>query len=112
MASGVISFPQKPVSVDGCNPQWVMEFLSLTLASDEQKVPEAPFLLYRLSYMYYTGLGMIVAIIVGLAVSWATGFNKKAKLHRDLLSPVILRFVNLETPKEEENSLKLKSVVQ
>lgn len=109
MAQGAITFPQKAVSVDGCNPQWVMEFLSLTLASEEQKVPEPPFLLYRLSYMYYTGLGAVVAIAVGLVVSWATGCNKN-KPHKDLISPVVQPFVNLDNAKKPPEVLKLKSI--
>lgn len=109
MAQGAITFPQKPVSVDGCNPKWVMEFLSLTLASEEQKVPEAPFLLYRLSYMYYTGLGAVVAIVVGLVVSWATGCNKQ-KPHKDLISPVVQPFVNFDNAKKPPKVLKLRTL--
>lgn len=93
MAKGVIRFPQKPVSVVGCNANWLSEYLSLVLTEDATAKPiSPPFFLYRLSYMYYTALGCITAIIVGLIVSYLTG-NNKEKVHEDLLSPIIYRFI-------------------
>lgn len=107
MAHGQITFPQKSVSVEGCNPNWVMEFLSFTLSADERAPsPEPPFILYRLSYMYYTVLGTIVAIVVGIIVSWLTGCNKNRIIHADLFSPVIQRFL-----KHFNHSKAVKSVV-
>ncbi|KAJ8940059.1 hypothetical protein NQ314_010893, partial [Rhamnusium bicolor] len=95
MAQGLIRFPQKPASVEGCNANWVAEYLSLTLSPDATAKPiEPPFVLYRISYMYYTALGTITALMVGLLVSYLTGSNKEKEVHKDLLSPVIYRFLN------------------
>ncbi|KAF2880368.1 hypothetical protein ILUMI_25784, partial [Ignelater luminosus] len=95
MAQGLIKFPQKPISLDNCDSRWVLEYLSLTLTSDVTEKPlEPPFVLFRLSYMYYTGLGAITAILTGIIISWLTGCNKGKVLHRDLLSPVIHRFLS------------------
>lgn len=88
MAQGIIRFPQKFVSIEGCNPTWVSQFLSLTLTLDDKDKNVQPFALFRLSYMYYTLVGAFTAIAVGILVSFATGGNKKA-VHRNLLSPVI-----------------------
>lgn len=95
MAQGLIKFPQKPISLDNCDSRWVLEYLSLTLTSDVTEKPlEAPFALFRLSYMYYTALGAITAILTGIIISWLTGCNKGKVTHRDLLSPVIHRFLS------------------
>ena len=95
MAKGNIRFPQKSISVDGCNANWILEYLSLSLHLDTTAKPtESPFLFYRLSYMYYTALGCVTTIVIGSIVSYLTGCNKKSPVHRDLLSPVIHRFLN------------------
>lgn len=97
MAQGLIRFPQKPVSVEGCNANWVAEYLSLTLSPESTPKPVEPaFILYRLSYMYYTALGTVTAITVGLLVSYLTGRNRNRKVHRDLISPVVYRFMEVE----------------
>ncbi|XP_018319368.1 sodium-coupled monocarboxylate transporter 1 [Agrilus planipennis] len=96
MAQGQITFAQKPVSVEGCNPKWIMEYLSLTLSDDTTATPvEPPFALYRLSYMYYTALGAITAILIGITVSFATGCNKGKCINTKLLSPVIVKFLKI-----------------
>ncbi|KAK4878994.1 hypothetical protein RN001_007140 [Aquatica leii] len=95
MAHGQIKFPQKPISLDGCDPNWVSEYLSVALTSDNtQHDVKLPFILFRLSYMYYTATGLITTVAVGLVVSFLTGCNKGQNIHTNLLSPVIHRFVN------------------
>ncbi|XP_018569275.1 sodium-coupled monocarboxylate transporter 1-like [Anoplophora glabripennis] len=94
MAQGLIRFPQKPVSVEGCNANWIAEYLSLTLSPDATPKPvQPPFALYRMSYMYYTALGTVTALTVGLLVSYLTGSNKGKKIHKDLISPAVYRFM-------------------
>ncbi|XP_045470398.1 sodium-coupled monocarboxylate transporter 2-like [Harmonia axyridis] len=104
MAQGLIRFPQKPVSVQGCKVDWLSEYL-LTLDNPMTSVHlEPPFILYRLSYMYYTALGTITAISVGLIVSYLSGSNKGKSLSKDLFSPVIYRFLVKEDVTKEANS--------
>nr|XP_022913659.1 sodium-coupled monocarboxylate transporter 1-like [Onthophagus taurus] len=93
MAKNLIQFPQKPVSVEGCNPNWVMEYLSLTLHPDAKPKLDPPFFLYRISYMYYTALGCITAITIGIIVSLLTGGNKNKIVDKNLFSPVIHKFI-------------------
>ncbi|KAB0798597.1 hypothetical protein PPYR_09590 [Photinus pyralis] len=94
MAQGLIKFPQKPISLDGCDSSWVSEYLSVSLTSDgPQRTLDPPFVLFRLSYMYYTATGLIVTVIVGLTVSFLTGCNKGKKIKANLFSPVIQKFV-------------------
>ncbi|XP_030757152.1 sodium-coupled monocarboxylate transporter 2-like isoform X2 [Sitophilus oryzae] len=110
MAQGIVRFPQKPVSVEGCSADWVAEYLRLTLSPNTKPIPvEAPFFLYRISYMYYTAIGAFLAIILGLVVSYLTGFNKEKEISRDLLSPVIHRFLkNKQTFENNHFELTLK----
>lgn len=90
MVQGIIRFPQKPVSLEGCNANWVAEYLSISLTQEHTPKPiEEPFALYRLSYMYYTVVGAVTAIVSGAIVSYLTGCNKGKKLSKDLFSPVI-----------------------
>lgn len=103
MAQKQISFPQKSVSIEGCNSKWVVEYL--TVSSSQAAEPnELPFMLYRVSYMYYTMVGTVTAIIVGVLVSYLTGKNKK-EIHRDLFSPVIHPFL-----KQRNDEVEMKNM--
>lgn len=95
MAKGRIRFPQKPVSVEGCSANWVAEYLSLTLSHEMTPAPSVPdtFPLYKLSYMYYTVVGTLTAIAVGIVVSYLTGCNKGKEVNPKLYSPIIYRFL-------------------
>lgn len=106
MAQRIIRFVQKPVSVEGCNANWIAEYLAQITAITEVEVhsSEPPFILYRMSYMYYTMVGTLMAIVVGLVVSYFTGGNKKVKLHRDLFSPLIHRFLKDEFTEDVTNT--------
>ncbi|XP_044268114.1 sodium-coupled monocarboxylate transporter 1-like [Tribolium madens] len=104
MAQGVIRFPQKYVSIEGCNADWVAEYLSLTLSKDTKEIPvESPFVLYRLSYMYYTLVGAVTTIVVGFVVSVLTGGN--THINRDLLSPVIYPFLKQQKVEKQQNDV-------
>ncbi|XP_017784798.1 PREDICTED: sodium-coupled monocarboxylate transporter 1-like [Nicrophorus vespilloides] len=114
MANKEIIFPQKPVSVEGCNANWIAEYLSSAVINEgsSSKITEEPFFLYQLSYMYYTALGAIVAIIIGILVSYLTGCNKNRLIHKDLLSPVVHRFLpeqksEIPEDKDVKNHIKL-----
>lgn len=62
--------PPLPVRIDGCDPA-----LNITAATDsfyQNNLDEVP-LIFQLSFMYYTLLGLIVLFVVALPVSWVTG---------------------------------------
>ncbi|GLV41355.1 brother of rumpel [Carabus blaptoides fortunei] len=91
MANGAISFPQKVVSVSGCSENWS---LNNTYAPSTYSEPiETPFFLYQISYMYYTPIGALTVLIVGMSVSFITGCNKNKVLDKNLFSPLIHRFI-------------------
>lgn len=63
---------------------------------------EQPFFLYRVSYLWYTWVGFLTAIFVGLVVSWMTGPNKYKPSDKRLYTPVVHRLL---FPKVAEKSV-------
>ncbi|KAL1514268.1 hypothetical protein ABEB36_003553 [Hypothenemus hampei] len=111
IAQGTLRFPQKPISVEGCSADWVAKFLSITLTTDADVKPEKPiFILYRISYMYYTPIGTLGAIVIGLFVSYVTGNNKERNLNIEAFSPLIRKY--LKNPPSSEDNLDLKVINQ
>jgi hypothetical protein len=52
-----------------------------------------PMYIYRISYTFYTMIGVATAIIVGLVVSFLTKPNNLEDVDSDLITPVIHRFL-------------------
>ncbi|KAJ9585535.1 hypothetical protein L9F63_002652, partial [Diploptera punctata] len=92
IASGQIRFPTKPVSVEECEVQMFTNTTSTPFTSFAKQGSE-PLMIFRLSYMWYTFIGVVTAIIVGLIVSFLTQPNRPQDVNRDLLTPVIHRFL-------------------
>ncbi|KAK3908024.1 Sodium-coupled monocarboxylate transporter 2 [Frankliniella fusca] len=91
MARGDIRFPGKPVSLQGCSAG--VFSLNKTLLTPPPTHSHTVFPLYRLSYLWYTALGTMSAIAVGLVVSFLTGPTDPSTVSRDLLAPVVHRLV-------------------
>lgn len=51
--------------------------------------PTDPFLLFEISYLWYTFIGMLITLIVGNIVSYITGGNNIRNLDKNLLTPLI-----------------------
>ncbi|KAF4533540.1 hypothetical protein B566_EDAN001025 [Ephemera danica] len=103
IANNQITFPRKPVSVDGC----------LHLFSDDStetpllplEVQEEPLSIYHLSYTLYTLTGLAVVLCVGLAVSFLSGPQDPDKLDPDLLTPPVRYWLkNRQQIKHEHQS--------
>ncbi|XP_015525076.2 sodium-coupled monocarboxylate transporter 1 isoform X1 [Neodiprion lecontei] len=89
ISSGQIHFIPKPVSVEECSEQFKNISFQNSTTILEKASSEAPFFLYRMSYLWYTWVGFLVAILVGLLVSWITGPNKYRVEDKNLYTPVI-----------------------
>lgn len=46
-----------------------------------------------MSYLWYTWIGFLTAILVGLTVSWFTGSNKYKPEDKKLYTPIIHRLL-------------------
>ncbi|KAH9628038.1 hypothetical protein HF086_018013 [Spodoptera exigua] len=97
MMRGDIIVTPKPVSVAGCPGNHTFSTPSTPLHAVEFD-RSGTFFLYRLSYLYYTLVGMIVCIIVGSVVSYFTEPNDPAMVHRDLLTPIVHRWLPTQHP--------------
>ncbi|KAG7313328.1 hypothetical protein JYU34_000439 [Plutella xylostella] len=93
---GEIVFVPKPISVEGCPANTT--FITETRVIDDKIDSSGTFFLYRLSYLYYTLVGMVVCVVVGTIVSFLTGPNDPTMVHRDLLTPVIYRWLPKQHP--------------
>ncbi|XP_011307182.1 sodium-coupled monocarboxylate transporter 1 [Fopius arisanus] len=92
LAKGVITYPMKPVSTDGCSPEIQKRFSNFS-GIRKDAITVEPFFLYRLSYLWYTWIGFLTAILVGLFVSWLTGTNKYQQADKKLYTPIVHRFL-------------------
>ncbi|KAJ8670314.1 hypothetical protein QAD02_001573 [Eretmocerus hayati] len=89
IGSGFI-VPQKlPVPLDDCPFNISANFLKQFQHHSEDDV----FPLYRLSYHCFSGLGTVIVIVVGMIVSFVTGPQKPSSINKDLLSPVIHKWL-------------------
>lgn len=61
-------------------------------------------LIFQISYLWYSLIGCLGTIAVGVITSYFTGFQDPAELDHDLLSPPIRRLVGVMTSKPKTNS--------
>ncbi|XP_063227313.1 sodium-coupled monocarboxylate transporter 1-like [Bacillus rossius redtenbacheri] len=82
-------------SVEGCDFN-VTHILGNTTAvpSSEQLEGDNLFFLFRISYMYYTLVGTFIVMFVGVAVSWATGWDQPGLKDRRLYAPCLHRYTH------------------
>ncbi|VVD03053.1 unnamed protein product [Leptidea sinapis] len=55
---------------------------------------EAVFWLFRISYLWYSGLGCSVTLVFGMLVSVITGVTDPAQVPIDMISPPVISFLN------------------
>ncbi|KAF2901938.1 hypothetical protein ILUMI_04251 [Ignelater luminosus] len=87
---GMLQDFSKPLSTEGCE-----FYVNTTLPNNTVSVEEKPFVLFRISFWYYTIVGTVVTILVGLVVSWFTN-KDDPPVHPDLISPVVRRWMTNE----------------
>ncbi|XP_052120880.1 sodium-coupled monocarboxylate transporter 1-like [Frankliniella occidentalis] len=102
-----LTYPWLPTRVDGCanNVTDILHDKDMTWTNSITEMhtnPEDTFVLYRISYYYYTLLGALIVVVVGLVVSLFTGPQDLRTINRDLLSPAIYGF--LPKPAEKASS--------
>ncbi|KAK7579577.1 hypothetical protein V9T40_000206 [Parthenolecanium corni] len=105
IARGNIKFPRKPVSVAGC-PYLLPNITTVQTFLLQKNLSSEPFLLFEISYLWYTLAGLLITLMVGITVSFLYGFNDPADVDRKLLTPLIHRF--LPTKETDELTVSLK----
>jgi len=96
-ARGFFKVPTKPYSTEGCfdmisNLTASFDVLNLmnfnsTVLPDPQALEDdyEPLSIYQLSYMWYSAVGCLTVIVVGMIVSAVTGFQNAKKLDPNLI---------------------------
>lgn len=64
------------------------------------------FFLYRISFMWYSAIGYLVTVILGLLVSLLTGAQNPHNLNEDLLSPPIREILH-KLPRSVKEALNI-----
>jgi hypothetical protein len=117
-----------PVHTDGCyrtNSSLLtttsisnMQTLSIlhnftTPTTVENKVEPLVYDFYRISYQWYTGLGMLINLITSLIVSIFTGRTNRATLNDTLISPLFFKLSScLPRIKRTKGTIKLNGNTQ
>lgn len=85
--SGEIVYLTKPISVEAC------AFNVTTVKSVLEPSFGKAFPLFEISVYYFCIIGCIISMTVGIAVSFITGANRVGEVKRELLSPLIYRYL-------------------
>ncbi|XP_055903273.1 sodium-coupled monocarboxylate transporter 1 [Eupeodes corollae] len=96
IATGELSFITKPLTTSGCSYTFFTESSMSMLAINatiEQSTAIPPvdesFKLYHISYFFYTMLGAVITMVVGLLTSLILGPNKPSDVDPKLLAPFV-----------------------
>ncbi|XP_035741642.1 uncharacterized protein LOC118450204 [Vespa mandarinia] len=99
--NGQIHLGSKLVSIERCT--CLNGTISATMKSTD--IPEESEIssVYRTSYLWYSAIGCVLTMAVGLIVSLFTGLQNPAELDQDLLSPPIAAIFRLRTKTRRSN---------
>ncbi|XP_018331292.1 sodium-coupled monocarboxylate transporter 1-like isoform X2 [Agrilus planipennis] len=94
LASGNLSFPEKPVDTGGCLYHFTPNQLSgFQLNATNVTHTDETFMLYRVSYLWYTLVGALVSMSVALITSFITRPLDPRDIDPKLLAPFVRRFI-------------------
>ncbi|CAH1108785.1 unnamed protein product [Psylliodes chrysocephalus] len=108
ISSGDLTFPEKAVSTGGCHYHFTPKYSNRGFKSiinlTEVTHTDEKYMIYRLSYLWYCLIGTIVAMVVGLLVSFITKPMNPREIDPRLLAPFIRNLINSKTdPQTMEN---------
>ncbi|CAH1183376.1 unnamed protein product [Phaedon cochleariae] len=87
ITSGDLTFAEKSVSTYGCHYHFTPRNLNNITHADEQ------FMIYRLSYLWYCLIGVLVSMVVGLSVSFLTKPTDPRDVDPKLLAPFVRKLI-------------------
>lgn len=93
MASGVLKFEHKPMAVDQCSYNFDETLITAVNSTLGQSADDI-FPLYRISYMWYTFFGALVAITVAHLTTTIFGCNDTTSTDPNLLAPFLRKRYN------------------
>ncbi|GFS86665.1 sodium-coupled monocarboxylate transporter 2 [Nephila pilipes] len=89
-----------PFSVESCTDLYYNvtgNMWNETLTTNVKLLPNESdiFVIYRLSYMWYSAIGCVLVIAIGLIISFITGAHGKDDVKEDLISPLTRKVLAL-----------------
>ncbi|CAH1113734.1 unnamed protein product [Psylliodes chrysocephalus] len=89
IASGNLEEQMKPMGTNNCS------CITMTREAPEDIVSnkDSVFVLYRVSYIWYSGIGCVITIVLGLVISFITGTTNLSDVENVYISPPILKFL-------------------
>ncbi|XP_076635648.1 sodium-coupled monocarboxylate transporter 2 [Colletes latitarsis] len=99
-------YPPLPTSTENCTN--VESLFNATIAQIPalQSPDDKPFVLYTLSFMYYTLVGFLIVMVVGTLVSFMFGVNDLKDVDRNHFPPIVQRFL----PPKEYNEVPMYAI--
>lgn len=92
--NGQIQLDSKPISIAGCP---CINETTIVLNQFEHHSDNEVLSIYKTSYLWYSAIGCMLTMLVGLAVSFATGAQNPADVDQDFLSPPIAAMFRIQT---------------
>ncbi|CAG9771999.1 unnamed protein product [Ceutorhynchus assimilis] len=89
IASGDLTFKTKPVTTEGCQYSFASANVTVVTPTTEEQL----FMIYRLSYLWYTLLGTFITVFVGVLVSVVSGPLNPKDLDPKLLAPFMKKWI-------------------
>ncbi|KAJ9575570.1 hypothetical protein L9F63_007578, partial [Diploptera punctata] len=88
MANGDIKQPLLPFRTDGCD-------VNVTYSDNVefQESNEEVFILYKLSFLYYSLIGIVIVLVIGTIVSYFTEQPEEKQMDPILFTPIIRKFM-------------------
>ncbi|KAF5277767.1 hypothetical protein FQR65_LT03747 [Abscondita terminalis] len=100
IASGDLLFPEKPVDTHGCHYHFIPKeskpipfMIDPNLNATDILHTDETFMLYRLSYLWYTIVGSVFSMVIGLLASFLTKPLDPRDVDKVLLAPFIRRLI-------------------
>ncbi|KDR17314.1 hypothetical protein L798_08513, partial [Zootermopsis nevadensis] len=90
LATGTMTHKKLPTSVEGCS---AANNTTLITTNPVESPLEEAFVLFRISFMYYTMLGSFILIVVGMIVSLLTEPTNPEDLNPNLFAPFLRKYV-------------------
>ncbi|KAF2899872.1 hypothetical protein ILUMI_06320 [Ignelater luminosus] len=109
MLSGTIKHPPLSLNVSGCDSQLNATYVWTTTTTMAPPVSptedDEPFWLFKISFYYYTFIGAVIAIVVGLLVSRITRSDDDPDVDPNLLCPFVQKYLQKSTKTIEYTSV-------
>ncbi|XP_052070164.1 sodium-coupled monocarboxylate transporter 1-like [Mytilus californianus] len=88
----VVVTPTSPVTTEGCrlNLTTIEAITNITSTTPSAAIEKQDdyLIIYKMSYIWFTGLGLLVCVVFGLIVSFITGATDPKKINPGLICPI------------------------